>query len=111
FLTLVILGGKAFSIFILLLATVGLFEFMRMARIHSHLVPGLISFMLLLAIMWPSVSAGKDIGLSISDSILLVLLILLAYSVFSKNTFHIEHVALSIFGALYIGFGFFYLVM
>ncbi len=110
FLTLVYAGEQWFSLFVLLLAMIGLFEFLLMAGIKVFRLPGLLSYVLLVSILWPQLLIGKGDELSFSLLLMPVTILLLFYSVFRKNKFHIEHAALAILGALYIGYGFMYML-
>ncbi len=73
-------------------------------------VPGLLSYALLVSIMWPQLYIGTGLEISLSPVLVSVMILLLFYSVYRKNKFHIEHAALAIMGALYIGFGFVYML-
>jgi len=111
FLALVFMGNIGYSSLVLLLAIVGLYEFLRMARIGRFLLPVAASYGLMLSIIWPQLMWGGSQGLPLSSILMPVTVLLLVYSVYRKNTFHIEHVALTILGALYIGYGFMYMAM
>lgn len=106
FLFLIYLGNEWYSLLVLALAAVGLFEFMRMAGLQQHLMATILGYVLMLGIVWPSLAFSAWVDISIPDLMLPVFVLLLIYSVLSKNQFHIEHIALTIVGALYIGYGF-----
>ncbi len=63
----------------------------------------------MISILWPSLTFSTWLTISTPDLMIAVLLLLLIYSVLRKNQFHIEHIALTLVGALYIGFGFTYM--
>ncbi|WP_139488952.1 phosphatidate cytidylyltransferase [Brevibacillus dissolubilis] len=109
FITLVYLGDIWYSGLIFLLALIGLFEFLRMAKIPPFSVPGLLSYLLMGGTLWPYLFFGAQVPINFSSLLMSILLLLLFYSVLRKNEFHIEHVALTILGALYIGYGFQYM--
>ncbi|MGC5324085.1 phosphatidate cytidylyltransferase [Brevibacillus sp. SYSU BS000544] len=109
FITLVYLGGIWYSLLILLLAMVGLFEFLRMAHLRPFGIAGLLSYLLMLSILWPELISADMALFQFSNLLIPVLLLLLFYTVIRKNEFHIEHVALAILGALYLGYGFLYM--
>lgn len=109
FISLVYLGGLWYSLLVLLLALIGLFEFLRMAHVQPFSFPGLLSYVLLLSILWPDLVSASWPFFHFSYLLMPILLLLLFYTVVRKNEFHIEHVALSIVGALYIGYGFLYI--
>lgn len=108
-LSLIYVGGLPYSCFILLLAFTGMHEFLRMVGLRSQLLPSVIGYGLLLFILWPALHLSVSFGLGLQNLIILAMLLLFIYTVVSKNHFHIEHVALIILGALYIGFGFYYM--
>lgn len=110
FLYLVYLGREWYSLLVLILALIGLFEFLRMAGVKPFGLAGMLSYVLMLSVVWPYLFFSEWIHYPIPDLILPVMLLLLLYSVLRKNQFHIEHIALTIIGALYIGYGFTYMV-
>ncbi len=106
---MVYLGGIWYSLLILLLALIGLFEFFRMAGLNPIGFASLIGYVAMLSILWSSLSFSDYLHAMDSGLLLPALFVLLFYTVLRRNQFHIEHVALTIIGALYIGFGFAYL--
>ncbi|NKQ20040.1 phosphatidate cytidylyltransferase [Brevibacillus laterosporus] len=124
FLTLVYLGGIWYSSLVLLMAFIGLFEFLRMANIKPFSFPGILGYVILISAWQPDltalffpvlgflkVSGFGAITVEWSQILLLPLFLLLFYTVLSKNRFHIEHAALVLLGALYIGYGFHYVAV
>ncbi|WP_232697066.1 phosphatidate cytidylyltransferase [Brevibacillus daliensis] len=124
FVSLMYLGGMWYSSFILLLALIGFYEFMRMAGIRPFGIAGILGYIILISILstnfvglWTvaikylSVQQLMAISTSTSEIILPMIILLLLYTVASKNKFNIEHAALTLFGALYIGFGFHYVTI
>ncbi|UFJ42158.1 phosphatidate cytidylyltransferase [Brevibacillus humidisoli] len=109
FLVPVFLGGIWYSLLVFLLAIIGLYEFLRMARLKPYGFAGLLGYVLMISTLWPYLFYSQRFHIDFSDTLMPVLLLLLFYSVFRKNRFHIEHVALTILGALYIGYGFHYM--
>lgn len=109
FLLLIYAGGAWYSLLVLLLAVIGHFEFMRMAGLQPFQVPSILGYVLMVSILWPSLPFYTWFPIGTPDLMIAVLLLLLIYSVLRKNQFHIEHVALTLVGALYIGFGFTYM--
>jgi phosphatidate cytidylyltransferase len=109
FLFLVYLGKEWYSLLVLLLAVIGLFEFLRMAGLQPFGVAGILGYALMVSILWPNLTFSTWMDVPVSDGVLPVTLLLLIYTVFRKNQFHIEHVALVLVGALYIGYGFTYM--
>lgn len=110
FLSLVYIGELWYALLVVALAFIGLHEFLSMARIRIFSLPGLLSYVLLISILWPQLSLGAGKEFSFSLLLMPVTIFLLLYSVFQKNKFHIEHAALVLLGALYIGYGFMYML-
>lgn len=108
-LILVVLGGVWYSLLVFLLAIIGLYEFLRMAGLKPYGIAGVLAYVLMISTLWPYLFFSQRLDFDDSTMLMLVLLLLLLYSVFRKNQFHIEHVALTILGALYIGYGFHYM--
>ncbi|MFY0542754.1 phosphatidate cytidylyltransferase [Brevibacillus sp. H7] len=109
FLLLVYVGKEWYSLLVLTLAILGLFEFLRMAGIAPFGFAGVLGYLLMVSIMWPDLYFSTWVHLRVPDLLLPVTLLLLMYSVIRKNQFHIEHAALTLIGALYIGCGFSYM--
>jgi phosphatidate cytidylyltransferase len=109
FLFLVYAGREWYSLLVLSLAFVGLFEFLRMAGVRPFGFAGLLAYLLTASIIWPNLYFSATVDLRVPDLVLPVTMLLLIYPVIRKNQFHIEHAALTLVGALYIGFGFTYM--
>lgn len=73
--------------------------------------PGIISMLLLAVLLCPSQYA-EDAGLGITkgEVVFLAVLLLLAYTVLSKNSFTFDEAAFVALAAVYIGFGFYYFI-
>lgn len=106
FLFLVYVGREWYSLLIVSLAMIGLFEFLRMAGVHPLGFAGLLAYLLAASILWPNLYFSAWVDVRVPDLVMPVTMLLLLYSVIRKNQFHIEHAALALVGALYIGFGF-----
>ncbi|MDQ0270194.1 phosphatidate cytidylyltransferase [Cytobacillus purgationiresistens] len=107
---LVILGGVPLMILAYFLATVGLFELMRMRKHGMFSIPGIISLLLLWLLLLPKQYEYvlTDMNFSKMDFLLIGGLLLLTYSVISKNRFTYDDVAFTILSTIYIGLGFHY---
>ena len=113
FVPLIIVGGLPFTIAIYIIATIGLFEILRMKDLHLFSIPGFITWIALAVMLMPA--RWNDwvyevLGYSKIELVFAVILILLMYTVLVKNRFTFDHVAFSILGALYVGIGFYYLI-
>ncbi|QQE76163.1 phosphatidate cytidylyltransferase [Brevibacillus composti] len=106
FLLMVYLGDAWFSLLVFALAVIGLFEFLRMAKVQPLSAAGVVGYLLMISLLWPTLSFGGSGTIAMPDFLLPATLLLLVYAVFRKNQFHIEHAALTLVGALYIGYGF-----
>jgi len=113
FIPLVIYGRLPFTIAILLIATIGLFELLRMNNLKILSVSGFITWIALIAILMPSNWADylyDIIGYTKIEMAFASILILLLYTVLVKNRFTFDHVAFSTLAVLYVGIGFYYLI-
>lgn len=109
----IILGGWPFTLVIYLIATVGLFELLRMREINLFSVPGLITWIILAVLLVPSTMESTlfdPIGLSKIELTFAAILLLLIYTVVVKNRFTFDHVSFLVMSVLYVGIGFYYLI-
>jgi len=112
FLPIVYFGGIPFVILVYLLATVGLYELFSMHKQSLFSIPGLLAALLLWVILIPG---GHD---SLTDALpftkselgIVFVLLLLAYTVITKNHYTFEDAAFSAFAAAYIGIGFYFFI-
>lgn len=107
FLGVAIIGGMAFTILAVIMALIGLSEFLRMKKIAPYSFPGVIGFILVIFIV-PSVPFA---AFPATDMFLVAFLVLLVYTVLSNNGFHFDKAAFVILSALYVTFGFHYLIV
>lgn len=112
FLPIVIYGGTPFIILTYLLASIGLFEILKMRKLNLFSVPGVISLILLWIFLLPNqfdniLESAKYTKVELA---LLAVLLFLTYTVATKNRFTFDHVAFSILATLYIGMGFYYFI-
>lgn len=113
FVPFVIIGGWPFTLMIYAIATIGLFELLRMRDIELFSVPGILTWIALAIILMPSsleIQLYEMIGYSKIELVFMVVLLLLIVTVISKNRFTFDHIAFSVLGVLYIGIGFHYLI-
>ncbi|MCC3357439.1 phosphatidate cytidylyltransferase [Bacillus sp. REN16] len=112
FLPIVIIGGIPFTILVYLMGAIAIFELLRMKHIHIATIPGIISIILLWIILIPSKynDIFTTLKLSKIEIVLLIVLLILTYTVISKNSFNFDDAGLVILSALYIGFGFYYMI-
>ncbi|WP_191561703.1 phosphatidate cytidylyltransferase [Metabacillus idriensis] len=112
FLPAVIYGKTPFSIFIYLLASIALYELLKMKRISIYSIPGLLSLLLLWVLLIPSnyINLLDEYNLSKIEFTLLGVLLFLSYTVVTKNKFSFDDVGFAILATMYIGIGFFYFI-
>ena len=108
FLPIVIIGGIPFVLMVYLLASVGLYEALKMRKIKLWSIPGIISLGLLWVILIPSEYQGNLE--SKIELVALAVLLFLTYTVITKNRFTFEDVAFMILAILYVGIGFYYFI-
>lgn len=104
-------GSWLFTAFAFALATIGLYEILRIKKSLKY-TPALITGVLLL---WVILLDFQDdfipyLSLTKIDVIIFLIMILLAYTVISKNTFTFDETSFIILSTIYVGLGFFYLI-
>lgn len=111
FLPFVIIGDLPFILFIYLLATIGLMELLRMRGISLVSIPGLIGMIGIWLVLLPDKSSLFSIeSFSITDTLTVLILFLLAYTVLVRNKFTFDEAGFVILAALYVGIGFYFLI-
>src|SRR5262245_7949978 len=82
-------GGVPFTGLIYVLATIGLYELMKMKQIHTYSVPAVFSIVLLWVILLPSKYAEilEGMGILKTELMFIIVLLLLSYTVLMKNKF------------------------
>lgn len=112
FLPIVIIGGIPMIISAYLLASVALYELLRMRNLKLFSVPGFISLIVLWIFLIPA-QIQEQFEFSLNAKLefaLLAVLLLLTYTVATKNKFNFDDVSFSILATIYIGMGFLYLI-
>ncbi|WP_223700204.1 phosphatidate cytidylyltransferase [Sutcliffiella deserti] len=110
FLPIVVYGELPFVIFVYLLASVGLYEALRMKKHSIVSIPGLLSLLLIWIFLLPSSWLPLDPIFLKIDFLLLIVLLLLTYTVLSKNKFTFDDVGFILASTVYIGMGFYYFI-
>ncbi|KXH80012.1 phosphatidate cytidylyltransferase [Sporosarcina sp. HYO08] len=111
FVPFVVVGGLPFTIVIYAIATIGLFELLRMREIHLLSIEGLLTWFILAVLLMPAhwesflLQAWNYTKVEMAFA---VVLILLTYTVIVKNRYTFDHAAFSVLAALYVGIGFYY---
>ncbi|MCY7779494.1 phosphatidate cytidylyltransferase [Bacillus haynesii] len=111
FLPLVIFGELPFTLLVYAIGILALFELLRMKGLKLISAPGIISLLLLAVLLYPSQYAeNAGLGITKGEVVFLAVLLLLAYTVLSKNSFTFDEAAFVTLAAVYIGFGFYYFI-
>ncbi|WP_078547069.1 phosphatidate cytidylyltransferase [Litchfieldia alkalitelluris] len=112
FLPILYLGGLPFTILTYLMATIAIYELLRMKKIPILSFPGFLSTILLWIFLLPNQYSYLlvDLGLAKIELALLAVLLFLSYTVVTKNKFTFDDVGFVILTTIYIGLCFFYLI-
>lgn len=112
FLPVVIYGGMPVITLAYLMASIALHEVLKMRKLSLFSIPGLLSLLLMWIILIPShlEETLEFIRYSKIEFLLITVLLLLTYTVATKNRFHFDDVAFSILAVLYVGIGFYYFI-
>ncbi|MDT8858994.1 phosphatidate cytidylyltransferase [Alkalihalobacillus sp. MEB130] len=113
FLTMVLLGGWIFALFISILASVAMVELLRMKRIAPISIMGIISLLSMWLLLVPTNWFEQVVPSHFTkvEIFIFVILVLLMFTVLTKNTFTFDQVGFVILSSVYVGFGFHYLIM
>ncbi len=96
----VLIGGWPFTLVIYAIATIGLYEILRMRDIKILSIPGVLTWIALAVILIPSSFEHRVydmVGYSKIELVFAVALLLLIHTVIVKNRFTFDHVAFSVF--------------
>lgn len=111
FVPFVVIGGLPFTLFIYLIATIGLIELLKMRHIPLISVPGIIGIIGLWLLLLPDKSDLFPIGpIVLADFFTVLILFLLAYTVLVRNKFTFDEAGFVILTTLYVGIGFYFLI-
>lgn len=112
FLTLLIIGGYPFTFFIIALATIAMYELLRMKKIPLFSFFGILSVFLMWLLLVPNDWFNVPFLSQFTkvELFALIILILLMITVISKNKFTFDEVGFVILSSVYVGFGFHFLI-
>lgn len=112
FLPIVIIGGLPIILLTYLLASIALYELLKMRNLKLLSIPGLISLAVLWVFLLPSqfMDILADLNAAKVEIALMAVLLFLTYTVATKNKFTFDDVAFSLMATLYIGMGFYYFI-
>lgn len=109
FIGITLYGSWPFSLLILLLAGIGMYELLRMKRMERTFI-GMIGYILAIIIALPEHWMKAIEPFTKTDAIILAVLLLLVVTVIHKNRTEYNDISFVLFSSLYVGFGFYYLV-
>lgn len=108
FILFVLIGRLPFTLLIYLIGSISLYELLRMKGVKVWSTPGIISMLMLWVLLMPSNYESMElIKLTKVEAVLFGVLVLLAYTVLTKNTFSFDEAAFVILSTLYLGMGFY----
>lgn len=112
FLPIVIIGGVPIIILAYLLASIALYELLKMRNLKLLSIPGMISLVVLWIFLLPDQFEAALITLKFTkiEFALLAVLFFLTYTVATKNKFTFDDVAFSTMAIIYVGMGFLYFI-
>lgn len=113
FIPFVIYGHWPFALLVYAMATVGLYEILKMKQISIFSLPGVLGVLILFTILMPTELATKiyEVASYTKFELLIIgVILLLVYSVVVKNHFTFDDVAFVILSTLYVGIGFYYFI-
>jgi len=112
FLTIVLIGGLPNIIFIYLIASIAIYEILKMKKIKLLTFPGIIALILLWIVLLPNkyIYILNEYNLTKFEIILPAIFLFLTYTVIKKNKFTFDDVGFVLLSSLYVGFGFYYFI-
>lgn len=112
FLPFVIYGKLPFTIFVYLLASIALHELLKMKKISLASIPGLVSLVILWVLLIPTsyITILDGVSFSKAEFAFLALMLLLTYTVVTKNKFTFDDVGFVVIAIFYLGIGFYFLI-
>ncbi|MGG3561786.1 phosphatidate cytidylyltransferase [Neobacillus rhizosphaerae] len=110
FLPIVYYGGFPLVLLTYFLATIGLYELLKMKNLSIFSVHGFLSVLFLWVLLFPEKYSEliQTFYYSKTEIGIALILLLLTYTVITKNRFTFEDVSFSILSALYVGIGFYF---
>ncbi|SFA73621.1 MULTISPECIES: phosphatidate cytidylyltransferase [unclassified Bacillus (in: firmicutes)] len=112
FLSIIVLGGFPVVLLAYLLASVGLYELLKMRKISLTSFPGIAAMLFLWVMMLPEQydNLFNVINYSKAEIAFIGILLFLTYTVATKNRFTFDDAGFVFLAAVYVGTGFFFLI-
>lgn len=111
FVPLVIIGKIPFLLLVYAMATIGLYELLRMKNLHKLSFVSILSYVLLWVILLPNEYTAflTTNGYDKLQIVLIGVLLLLLFTVGSKNRFTFDDAGFLLLAIVYVGIGFYYM--
>lgn len=112
FFPFVIIGGLPFYLIMVVIASIGMLELIKMKKMSFHLAPTIFTLILLWSLLIPEVDNPilHYIFMNKSEITLMIALLLLGYTVLVKNKLTFEDAGFLVLSAVYVGLGFHYFI-
>ncbi|MDG5788156.1 phosphatidate cytidylyltransferase [Evansella sp. AB-P1] len=111
FITLIVIGDWPFTLMMIVLATIGMSELLKMKQMKLFSPIGVLSFILMWILLLPETILKSDwLHIDKLEMFLLLIIVLLALTVITKNKFTFDEAGFIILSSVYIGFGFHYFI-
>jgi len=112
FLPIAYLGGIPFTILCYIMASLALFEILRMKKISIFSITGFLALLLLWVFLLPTEYSEFLLHIDVEKTEILFfgVLIFLSHSVLTKNRVSYDDIGFCIISVLYLGIGFYYMI-
>ena len=112
FVPFVVYGEWPFALFVYVLATTGLIELLNMQKKSKSLISSFLAIVFLWIILLPESAFSHFSGNITNEKVLILfIMLLLTYTVFSKNKFTFSNAGFLLISTIYVGIGFYFLIL
>jgi|SRR5690625_1427911 len=111
FVPFVVYGEWPFALFVYVLATIGLIELLNMQKKSKSLIASFLAIVFLWIILLPQSAFIHFSGHITNEFLIIFIMLLLTYTVFSKNKFTFTNAGFILISTLYVGIGFHFLIL
>lgn len=112
FVPFVLYGGWPFALFVYVMATIGLTELLRMSDIPKLSFPAIVGYLFLWLILIPNNEMNIfSFSFTKIEVVILFMMMFLLTTVVTKNRFTFDHVAFVFLSTMYVGIGFYFLIL
>jgi len=112
FIPFVLYGGWPFALFVYVMATIGLTELLRMCNISKFSLLGIVGYLFLWLILIPNNEMNVfSFSFTKIEVVISFVMLLLFTTVITKNKFAFDQAAFVFLSTIYVGIGFYFLVL